>query len=347
MEVPSIFLNRILAESAKKNASSLHLSVGSIPTIRDNGELFIMEGESIITADFINKITDSFIDDKEKQKLEENKEIVLVKEFAGNFRFRVNAFYQKKLLSLSFHFIPNSVKDLNSLGLPDVLHNLVKLNSGLFIIAGSKFSGKTTTISVLIEEINKNYKKRIVTIEDPIEHLFVSKKSIIEQRQIGQDVKSLLSGIQYCFEEDVDIVYIGEIRERFDEAMPLILDLASGNSLVIMEINSNTSVRVIEKILNPIKTKMGAEVARYNLADVLVGIVVQELVPRLGGGMVLANEVMTVNPAIKSLIRDGKIYHIDSIIQTSKKEGMITMNKSKEELIRSGEIKQRDVKFKM
>lgn len=344
MEVPSIFLNRILTETAKSGASSLHLTVGVAPTIRKDGQLSHVEEGNIITADLVNKIMASFVTEEEMVRLTKNKEIVLIKQFAGNFRFRVNIFYQKKLPSLSFHFIPENLNSFESLKLPQALKDLMESNSGLFIVAGSKFSGKTTTASIIVEEINRNYKKRIVTIENPIEHLFVGKKSLIEQRQVGDDVTSVLAGVQYCFEEDVDVIYIGEIREEFDVAIPTILELAAGNSLVILEINAESSIRAIEKVLNPLKDKMGAEVARYHLADVLSGVLVQELIPRLGGGMAMANEVVITTPPVKSLIREGKVYQLDSVIQTSRKDGMISMSKSKEDLIAAGEIKPEKLK---
>lgn len=198
MEVPVIFLNKVLTEAAKRNASSLHLTIGSAPMIRINGRLSVLEEENMITAEMAEKIIDSFASREEKAALAENKEIVLVKTFAGNFRFRINIFYQKDLPSLSFHYIPATVKNLVDLKLPPALNNLLRLKSGLFIIAGSYGSGKTTTAAALIEEINKNHKRRIITIEDPIENLFVSKKSLIEQRQVGRDARSAVGGLACC-----------------------------------------------------------------------------------------------------------------------------------------------------
>ncbi|MBI4812640.1 Flp pilus assembly complex ATPase component TadA [Candidatus Falkowbacteria bacterium] len=340
MEVPSIFLNRVLVEAAKKNASSLHLTIGNFPLMRIDGQLAAVEGESIVTVDAINKIINSFTDEEERQELKERKEIILVKVFAGGFRFRVNIFYQKDLLSLSFHHIPETVKSLSELRLPPVLSGVVKLNSGLFVIAGAYGSNKTMTAAALIEEVNRNYRRRVITIEDPIENLFVNKKSLIEQRQVGRDVKSVIDGLYYCLEEDVDLIYVGKIRKDFKSAIPLILELAAGNSLVILEIDIDSSVRVIEKIFNSLGETTSVEAARYNLADVLFGVITQKLIPRIGGGMVMAAEVLLANPAVKSLIREGKIYQLESIMQTSRKEGMISMVKSLEELIKTGEIKQ-------
>lgn len=343
MEIPSIFLNRILSEVAKRNASDLHLSVGSLPMIRVNNELVVMEGEKIVTGEIIDKIISSIINDAEAEKLKEEREAILVREFAGNFRFRINIFYQKDMPTLSFHYIPSGLKTLDDLQAPKILYDFLKLNSGLIIIAGSYHSGKSVTAAAFIEEINRTSSKYIITIEDPVEYLFVNKKSIIEQRQVGRDVKSITDGIDYCLSEDVDLVYIDEIKKEFSSAMPLILELAAGNCLVVMEMNADSSVRVIEKILGSMEAKMPIEAVRYSLADVLVAVVAQKLVPRHGGGTVLAAEVLLLNSAVKSLIREGKIYQIENAIQTFRKEGMISMDKALEKLAAKGEVKQEEV----
>ncbi len=342
MEIPSIFLNRILSEVAKKNASDLHLSVGSLPMIRVNDQLSTMADEQIVTSETLNKIINSVISQEEAAKLKEDREIILVKEFAGSFRFRINIFYQKDLPTLSFHYIPGSLKTLTDLQAPKIFQDFLKLHSGLIIIAGSNNSGKTTTAAAFIEEVNRISSRYIITIEDPIEYLFVNKKSIIEQRQIGRDVKSVTAGIDYCLVEDVDLVYINEIKKEFSSAMPLILELAAGNCLVVMEMNADSSVRAIEKILGSEEAKLSNEAVRYSLADVLVGIVVQKII--FGrGGVNLAAELLLVNSAVKSLIREGKIYQIESAMQTFRKEGMISMDKALEELVASGKVRQEDI----
>jgi len=344
MEVPSIFLNRILAEVAKKGASSLHLSVGSPPVVRVDDKLSPLENEGIITVEILNKIIDSFLEEDEAKRLKEDKEIVVVKVFGGNFRFRVNIFYQKDLPSLSFNYIVTAVRGLADLPFPKQLKEKINLNSGLLVVAGPNDSGKTATAAAFLEEVNKNEKKYIITLENPIEYLFVNKKSIIEQRQIGRDVKSYVVGLKHCLEEDVDLVYIDEIKKEFDEAIPYILQLAAGNSLVILEMNAANSMRVIEKIFDSAKTKISPEAARFSLADVLVGVITQKLIPRLGGGLVMAYEILLVNSAIKSLIREGRIYQAESIMQTSREEGMISMEKSIDELVKSGVIQASEAK---
>jgi twitching motility protein PilT len=339
MEIPSIFLNRLLKEAAKRNASSMHLSVGSQPALRVDGQLISLNEENIITTEIIDKIISTFLSEEEQRELKENKEIITVRDIAGGLRFRVDIFYQKNLPSASFNYISPEIKSLSETKVPSSLKDIMKLKAGLFIVSGSYGSGKTTTAASLIEEINKNYKKNIVTIEDPIEFLFIGKESIVSQRQIGRDVKSVTRAIEHCLEEDADIVYLGEIKKDFEEAVPKILELAAGNSLVVWEINANSSIRAIEKILNAAIKHLSPEAARYSLADILLGIIDQRLIPKVGGGLVLAVEFMLASGPVKSLIREGKIYQLESIIQTSKKEGMISMSKTLEDLIKAGEIK--------
>jgi len=344
MEVPSIFLNRILSEMVQKNGSDLHLAVGSPPMIRINGQFVPLAGQEMVTSETINKITEIFLGQDEIIKLKESKGIKLVKNIS-NFRFRISVFFQKKLLALSFHYIPGVIKSFNDLGMPEVCKNFIEASSGLLVIAGVYNSGKTTTAAALIEEINKTKALNIVTIEDPIEYLFVSKTSLIMQRQIGIDVNTVADALDYCLSDDVDVVYLNEIKDEqvLYSSMPKIFELASGNCLVVLEINADNSNRVLEKIIAGISADLPAEAARYNLADILVGVLVQKLVKRRGGGLVLANEILLNNNAAKSLIREGKIYQLESVIQTSRKEGMISMDKSLNNLIESGKIRREDV----
>lgn len=343
MEVASIYLNSLITNLVKKGASSLHLTVGTVPVIRVDGSLIPLRDEEVVSADIVNQIVNSFIQDDEKEQLEKNREVVITKIFNNNFRFRVNIFYQKNLISLSFNYIPNVIRNYNDLGLPDQLRNSLFKKSGLIMVAGSHDSGKTSTIASLIEEINKKEKRYIITLENPIEYVFVNKQSVIEQRQVGRDVISYEKGLEACLDEDVDVVYLDEIfNDRLEKTVPMILELAAGNAVVIVELNAESSISAIEKILHMAKTESRTEAFRYSLADVLVGVVAQKLIPRRGGGMVMAMEVVMVNSAVRSLIREGKFYQFDSIVQTSRGEGMQSMKRSISDLINRGEISQEE-----
>src|SRR3989339_2136 len=338
MEVASIFIGKILAEAANRGAMSLHLSIGSQPRIRVDNGLLALESENIIDQEIMSGIINFVLSEEDVARLNSDREIVTVKEFSGNLRFRINAFYQKDLPSLSYHFIPGAILNFKELGLPETVSAITGLESGLFIIAGPFGSGKTTTAAAFLEEINKNSNKYVITLENPIEYLFVNKSSVIDQRQIGRDVHTIIDGLDYCMNEDVDVLYVAEIKKDFNAAIPLVLSLAAGNSLVLLEINADNSISAIEKILTAAAGTSSREAARYNLADVLSGVVVQKLLPQRGGGPVLAHEVLLVNSAVRSLIREGKLFQIESIIQNSRREGMASMSKSVEDLAQAGKI---------
>lgn len=330
MEVPSILLNRILSEAAKKKVSDLHLTVGSLPMARIDDQLVPFNEAEIITKELLDKVIDNLLDDKEKELLKVNKSVETVKTLAGNFRFKVNVFFQKELPVMSFHYVAGVIRILGELNIPESFSTLIKKESGLLVIAGSYGSGRTTTAAAFIEETNRTMNKNIVTIENPIEYLFVSKKSIVTQRQVGVDVNSVIEGLNFCLREDVDLVYVNGIKSEkaIIEAMPLIIKLAAGNCLVILELDLDSSTRAVEKLISYLQRDTTAEAARHDVADILLGVIIQKLVAKRGGGLVLANEVLINNSAVKSLIREGKIYQIENIIQTSRQEGMISMEKS-------------------
>ncbi len=335
MEIPSIFLNNILREGAKKRARSIYFTVGSAPVLRIKNNLISFEDE-ILNKDQLDKIIQSFLNKEELDELNKNKEIIVVKSFLDDYRFRVNIFYQKSSPSITFHLISQEVKDLIDLGLPQAFQKLVSYNSGLLVLTGPNNSGKTTTATSIIEKINKEENKYIVTLERPVEYIFSNKRSLINQRQLGRDVNTYEEGLLNCLEEDVDVVYVGELREEFEVAIPYIMELAAGNCLVILEMDTEYSVRAVEKILSALQKYRNKEAASYFLADVLIGVLAQKLIRNKEQGLSLALELLLVNTPIKSLIRENNIYQINNIIQNHMSEGMVNMSKSVMNLINDG-----------
>ncbi len=338
MEIASIYINRILLEVVKKRASSLLLSVGSFPMLRIDGELFVIENEGIIDRELLTGVINMLMSEEEWKEVEKKREVVVVRSFSGGLRFRVNIFFQKGLPTLSFYPIPDRVKSVTDIDLPPAFVDFANLKSGLVVVAGSSFSGKSSTISSFLEYINTNQKKYIVTIENPIERIFVNQKSVINQRQVGADVSSFKSGLKYFLEEDVDVVYVNDPKENFGEIMSLIFNLASGNSLVILEMSASSAVSVLEKILSSVGPVLTDTAARYYLAHVLKGVLVQDLLPKNGGGMVLACELLISTSPVKSLIGENEIEQIDHVIESSGFDGMVTMNKSMTFLKKQGLI---------
>ncbi len=337
MEVYNILFNRLLSETAKQKASDLHLSVGSPPVIRKDGQLLPLKEEKIIEQETLSRIINSFLEEEEKKTLEEKREITVVKILGGHFRFKINIYYQKKMIAASFRLIPEVIRDFSSLNLPPAVSNFSRLTSGLLLVSGPYGSGKTTTIGAILEKINTEFKKRIITIEDPIEIFFSSKNSIVEQRQVGHDMPNIIDGLKYCLSQEIDVLAVSEIKNNFSQSIPLILELASSNCFVILETGGDSTIRVVEKILEGYPSSR-QDSARMLLADVLEGILIQKLLPKIGGGLVTALEVVIGTSAVKSVIREGKVKQIQTIIQTSGNAGMINMDKSLSELAREGQI---------
>jgi twitching motility protein PilT len=338
MEIPSILVARVLQLAAKKGASSVHLSAGSKPIIRLDGKLEIVQDEQLLTAETLRECVKVLAGEEDAAKLVQTKELVLVKSFENNLRFRINIFLQKNVPSITFSYIPNSLPSLSELGLPKEFIELINLRSGLIIICGPNDSGKTYSAASLLEDINRKQRKYIITLEDPIEYNFVNRECVIEQRQIGRDSISFRQGLELCLEEDLDIAYISDMKDEFGSTLPLILDLAAGNALVILEMRSESVTQSLEKIVNSSSSKNSQEAIRYSLSDVLLGVVCQRLLPKRGGGMVMAAEFLLNNPAAKSLIREGKIFQMAGVIQTSRSEGMFSLKRSVERLVEEEKI---------
>lgn len=321
-----------------QKASGLHLSVGSLPAVRTDDNLVYLDSEKAVDIDLINDLVNAFLTDEEIKRLLDDREVVSVKNFSDSIRCRVDIFYQKDIVSLSFYFIKQDLPPIEELVIPEALNGFMKQDYGLIVIAGPYACGKSTTIAALLEDVNKNKKKRILSLTTSVEYIFTNKSSIIEQRQVGKDAKNFVDGLFNAMHQDMDIIHISEIKKDFNEAIPLIIDIASGNALVILEMNANSSEAVVEKLLNAAKEVMSEEAAYYAIADVLLGVVIQNLIPKVGGGRIMANEVLVVNPTVKALIREEKIVQIESVIQTSKKEGMVSMEKSIQQYIDEGKV---------
>ena len=342
METSSAYLNKILSQAAKKNAILLHLTVGSKPQMKI-GSQYVNADDSIVETETLEKIIEQVLTEKEMEKLQSGRELVTVKEIDKNLRFRINIYYQRSLPAITFYYVSDQVRSLQSLNFPPAIANFADAPSGLLIIAGNFGSGKTQTAASFIEEINKSQGKHIVTIEESIDRLFVSKESIVEQRQVGQDAPSFTDAIKYCLKEDLDLVFVNGAKEELDKCLIPIIELASGNSKVILEMNADSSVEIIDRLANILSKGLSPESSRYTLADNLFGIIVQKIIYGRGGEAFMAAEILIADPVVKSYIREGKFQQIESVIQTSKKEGMISMEKAINNLIQKGKISQQDL----
>ena len=228
---------------------------------------------------------------------------------------------------------------LESLKLNPILAELIKYKHGLIIVSGSFGSGRSTTVAALIEEINRQRREYIITIEDPIEYIFTNNQSIVEQREIGLDTNSFEEALKYFEEEDGDVLFLEEINKP--AIIPMVLEIARGSSLVLTALSADSVANTVKRILD-IFPAYDQERVRDLLATALKAVICQKVIPRIGGGLVIAQEILIVNDAVKSIIADGNIANLDNIVQTSRKEGMVSFNQALTELVRSRQISRED-----
>ncbi|OGF22264.1 hypothetical protein A2Y83_02035 [Candidatus Falkowbacteria bacterium RBG_13_39_14] len=331
----TIKINRIITAAIKKKATDLHLSVGNNPILRLDDKLYPLIDEEVITSDFLENLAEGIFSKEERDDLKNNLGITAVHDYGNQIRFKIKAFYQKKFLNFSFRFIPPFPPAFNDLGLPKAIINLKNLSKGLVIIGGGYDSGRTTTAVSFVEELNKTESRYILTLERPIEFLLTSNKSIIAQRNIPSDVKSFEEGLSYCKEEDVDAIMIGELNSTPD-AIVEALELAA-ERLVIGIIDAKGAIDAIEKMMFDFSLQEKPRV-RALLANSLECVLIQKLIPRLGGGRILVPEILLVNEPVRAIIKEDRLYQLNNILQTSREEGMRGIDRSLAELVSTGEI---------
>jgi twitching motility protein PilT len=329
-----IGLQHLLKAMLEKGASDLHITANSPPLLRINGELVRVKMDPFTPAD-TKTICYSVLSDKQKQVLEEEKELDFSFGLKGLSRYRVNLFHQQGCIAGAFRRIPFMVYTFEQLGLPEVVKSFVTKTAGLVLVTGPTGSGKSTTLAAMIDTMNENLAKHIITVEDPIEFLHQHKKSIINQRELGHDTLTYGAALRSALRQDPDIVLIGEMRDL--ETIEAALTIAETGHLVFSTLHTNSSIQTINRIVDVFAADHQDQI-RTKLSFVLQGIISQQLIPRGDGkGRVLALEVLVPTLAIRSLIRESKIHQVYSQMQLGKGEhGMITLNQSLENLVRGG-----------
>ncbi len=330
-----VTLDRILTFVAEHKASDLHLSVGNPPILRVDRGLVTLSDEPVLTEDFMEELSSSFLDEPQKEILKRDKEIVVAKTFKEKFRFKIHIFFQKNYLSASLRFIPSQVKLPQELGLPPVVNKFMGLKKGLIIIAGTYGSGRSSTAASLIETINQERSAYIVTIEKPIEYIFTNAKSVIEQREVPRDAVSFTKALEAVSEEDADVVYVSTLEGQ--EVISEIIEVAESGHLVMVISDTPSAFKTLEKIITSF-SEAERERIRGSLADNLEGIISQRLLPRVGGGQILATEILVPTEASRLAIREGTLNQIDNILFTSREEGMVSLDRSLADLVSKGEI---------
>jgi len=326
----STYLNYAISN----NASDIHINVGVPVNVRIDGKLMPIPEAAVVDETKAKELVSTFTPSDMLLSLKQKREIDFSFGFQ-NMRFRANVFYQKGSTCASLRLIPKELRSFADLGLPPILEKFTEHNQGFVIITGPTGSGKSTTLAAMIDKINREKRKHIITIEDPIEYVFEHKLSLISQREVGSDTNSFARALRSSLREDPDVVLIGEMRDL--ETIEAAITLAETGHLVFTTLHTNSASQTADRIVNVFPPHMQQQISSQ-LASVLLGVVSQRLIPKINGGRVLAAEIMIANTAIKSLIRDGKNYQIPNVIQTSAADGMISLDKVLAEYVSRGDI---------
>jgi len=329
-----MILEQMLSDMVKRDASDLHLTVGSPPKIRINGDLFNLNEEKLI-PNTLNKILKDHLNDKRLSLLSKGSDVDFSIGIKGVSRFRVNLFKQRGNLAAAFRKLPYSIPNLDSLGFPESISNLTLNKKGLILITGGTGSGKSTTMAALIKKISNENNSHIITIEDPIEYLYEHSNSLINQREIGSDTKSFSDSLKSVLRQDPDVVSIGELRDV--DSMNAALTIAETGHLVLGTLHTNNASGTINRLVNAFSPDK-QNIIRTTLSLNLLGIISQQLIPNENKGRSLALEVLINTPSIRSLIRENNIHQIDSYILSGLKDGMIRMDDSILKLYNNGLI---------
>lgn len=328
-------LKEILTIVGQQGASDIHFVIGRYPTLRINGKLHPLTKEKILTPADTKAISDIILTEDKKLELTENGQTDLSYNFEDKARFRVNVFYQKGYVSIAMRFVMNKIRKLEDLNVPASLYNFTNATQGLVLMTGPVGHGKSTTLAALVDYINHNQEKHIVTIEDPIEFVYEQDKCIINQREVGRDSKSFAGALRAVLREDVNVVLLGELRDL--DTISTAMTAAETGHLIFGTLHTNDAPQTIDRIIDVFPSHQQNQI-RLQLANVLLGVVSQRLLPQLSGGRVPAVEIMFKNHAVENLIRENKVHQLDSVIETSMKEGMISLDRSLADLVRRGVV---------
>ena len=317
-----------------ENGSDLHLGAGRNPAIRVAGELIFLLKHPVLTKEDVLGILSQILTKEKLAQFQDEQEIDFSYDFRGEARLRGNAFFQKGSICMVFRLLPK-LKTLQELKLPPVIAEIARKKQGFFLVVGPVGQGKSTTLSAMVNLINTEQAKNIITVEDPIEYIYPQGKSIISQREVGIDTKDFHVALKSVFREDVNVVLIGEMRNL--ETISTAVTAAETGHLVFSTLHTNNAAQTIDRILDTFPAEQQGQV-RIQLASSLIGIFSQRLIPRIAGGLVPAYELMLNNNAVANLIREKRTHEIDVVIETGMESGMIDLNHSLLELVRAGEI---------
>lgn len=325
----------LLEECIRRGASDLHLQYGLPPILRIDGALNPIAGQPPLSEDVVRELIFATLDEDQQKILLKDKEFDYSFAFGDIARFRVNSFHERGKLAAAFRLVPSKIQSISDLGLPAVVESFADFPRGLVLVTGPTGSGKSTTLAALIDKINREKSRHIITIEDPIEFTHKSIRSVIAQREVHYDTFSFAAALRSALREDPDVVLIGEMRDL--ETIQAAITIAETGHLVYATLHTNSAAQSIDRIIDVFPSSQQSQV-RTQLSNILMAVCTQRLVPAIGGGRVAAAEIMVADSAIRTLIREGKSHQIDTAIQTGVDKGMQTMDRTLAKLVQTGVI---------
>lgn len=338
------YISELLTESTKRHATDVHICTGAKPLFRINGKLLKVEEEEALTFSMVNEIVEGLVPEGGMTFLQKNRVLDFSVSKNGVGRFRCNIYFQRGSYAIAFRVLPFEIPKFDELGLPESVKKIVTKARGLYLITGGTGSGKSTTLASLIDMFNEINQYHIITIEDPIEYLHKHKESYITQREIGSDALTFADALRAALREDPDVIMVGEMRDP--ETISIALTAAETGHIVLSTLHTVGAGKSIDRIIDSFPAEQHKQV-RSQLATVLEGVVSQQLLMRKDKqGVCLATEVMYSNPAIKNLIREGKHYQINSILQSGQKAGMHLMEDSLAKLVIDGLLTEEEAFYK-
>ena len=329
-------INSLLALAVGRGASDLHLKVGGFPVLRINGELFMQADLKVVTGEIMDRLFTEITTEKQREAFSDELEADFAYEVDGVGRFRINISLQEGTKGIVCRPVKMEIPAIESLGLPPVCRELAMKNSGLVIVTGPTGCGKSTTLAAMMNYLNHTVKRKIITIEDPVEFIHRDVKCIFYQREIGRDTRSFANALKHAMRQDPDVILVGEMRDL--ETMAAVLTAAETGHLVLTTLHTPGATESINRFIDVFPPHQQQQV-RIQLAAALEGVIYQLLVPRTDNtGRVPAVEVMLASPAVRNLIREGKTHQMMNSIQTGGQHGMQSLNKSLAVLVDNGII---------
>ena len=336
-------MDRLLVQLVEQKASDLHLRVGEPPILRASGEMVRMKDRAPLENDELEMMLQTIMPERNKKEFAETNDTDYAYEIEGVARFRANALRDRKGVAAVFRVIPATVVNVDQMGITQEVRNLCYLTKGLVLVTGPTGSGKSTTLCSLVDLVNTVRHDHVITIEDPIEFVHPNKSCVITQRQVGVHTGSFKSALRAALREDPDIILVGELRDL--ETVSIAIETAETGHLVFGTLHTTTAAGTIDRIIDQFPADRQEQI-RVMLAESLKGVISQTLCKKIGGGRVAAREILLSIPAVSNLIREGKTFQIPSVMQTSRRLGMVTLNDALIELVDGGKVEPKEAFMK-